>query len=1584
MQKRLAIVLSAICAGLIYDAAFADNRVQLAEKRLNADPYKSSEVLRELERQQNSFSEDEKRQFNWLRRRFGFFLEDVNTDNELDKPEICLRFNNAVLSEPLQNWASKVQIEPQGQNKLQYRGEELCFLGEYQKTYQIRINSDLTNQYGVKLNNQENREVATGNREPMLRFASNGNLLALNGSRNIGVETSNIDKVAVELWYLPREVLNNENLQQVLLSGRDRYDNLDFEKIGQKLYSGSFNTAQQESNTVKQHNIALSDLSKNGNLHAGFYAIKISNADGYQSDTQVFSLSNTALSAYRSKEGLWVEARNISNLQAVSNLPIKLYARSGALIGTANTDKNGIAKFSAAQIAGKDGNFASYLVADGGSEVLSYLSVEDGEFDLAEKGLAVEGKAANEGALPHWFWSERSTYRPGETINLLALVKNKDLSAINAPLWLQLERPSGNIVEQMAIKPVATGAYSYSYELPETAILGNWQIRLMLGEKGETIGVLPISVDTVMPLTFEAKGEAVGKLEAQKAGEYKLKTSWLYGGAASNIHIDGNYSFELRPADAFKNYAGWTIGRYDEKLEAESVAIDGIATDKNGQADLQVQASPFSSNPLQLNIRAQMRPEAGRELLFIQKEPIVRSEPYVALKANGDTVQVALLDDNGKEQGGNLKWQLFDVKYHGYWYRDYSGWHYKNDITKIPSGSGNVSVSGKAATVKINRKNPYDTQILEVTGQTPAVAGSVVIGNQPNGDIANPDAIRFSEDINQKEFKAGDTVKVRLLAPFDGKATVSLAQEGILETHNLEFRQGAADFSFKYKDGWERGIWLLANAYNSDQTGAHNRRAVGMLYVAGNADNKSLPVTAKLPKEIKPGEELDLEFALGGADKNAFINVAIVDEGLYRIGRKAFSSPLKGFYGKYLPGFEFFDSWGRVIREIGADKANLRQGAGGDEEFDIGMEDLIAIDMSEFVRFWSKPIPVEAGKARVKYRVPEHFNGKLRLMAAAFSADKVGALEEEIIVKAPVVAELRTPLYLSPEDSSNWLLRLANSSDKTQSVKVEIAANGAGKIDLPQKSFTENLNAGEEKNIKIPFTANAAGEVEITAKVEAAGETRNIKRKITVRNQTLPEREIRYEKIAANQEANISVAANAVLSVVAALPYSQEVLAENLDEYQYSCAEQLASRIYGNNFLLSGDSSKADKAVNLYNALLNRQTYDNGFAAWGSDDSSNLWLSAYVGEVLLSEKYRELINQDGSPQQRLAKYLREQVSSSSMPEDKQLAGIAYAHLVIAKSGEDARGALMRLTDALPDRLPLNADSVNFALAYAIYGDRDRSFEILKRIDATKSGADNGRSYASNTARDGELLTRLYEWQKAVPDKANSVNAWINGVSKRLSSKPKKYLSTNENAWLLRASEYTAKPQNLQFNGENKAKYLAKQAETVKVKNTRSEEQTILVSELKYPAATDKYSNGWTISRSFYRLKDGTEIQSPSFNLYDDIVVRITATPSYEFADAMLIYPLPAGVSANNLGELSESFKERNAWAKNLTNTVFAQTRDDRHIAVFDRKNEDGKIEYAFVIKAVNSGSWNAPGYRIEDMYQPENMAREPAYKTTIK
>ncbi|MBR1374460.1 MAG: hypothetical protein IJ566_00040 [Cardiobacteriaceae bacterium] len=1582
MQKRLAIVLSAICAGFIYDSAIADNRVQLAEKVLNADPYKSSEVLKDLERQQSSFSEDEKRQFNWLRQRFGFSLEDVKTDNELDKPEICLSFNTSVLSEPLQDWASKVQIEPQGISKLQYRGDELCFVGEYQKNYSIRIKSDLSNQYGVKLANSENREVATGNREPMLRFASNGNILALNGSRNIGVETSNIDKVSVELWYLPREVLNNENLQQVLLSGRDRYDNLEFEKIAQKLYSGSFNAKQETANTVKQHNIALSDLSKNGNLQAGFYAIKISNADGYQSDTQVFSLSNTALSAYRSKEGLWVEARNISNLQAVSNLPIKLYARSGALIGTVNTDKNGIAKFPAAQIAGKDGNFASYLVADGGKEALSYLSVENGEFDLAEKGLAVEGKATNDGALPHWFWSERSTYRPGETINLLALVKNKDLSAFNAPIWLQLERPSGKLVEQMTIKPVATGAYSYSYELPETAQIGNWGIRLMLGEKGEMIGYLPISVDTVMPLTFEAKGEAVGKLQAQKSGEYKLKTSWLYGGAASNIHIDGNYSFELRAADAFKNYAGWTIGRHDEKLEADSISIEGIATDKNGEANLQVQASPFSSNPLQLNIRAQMRPEAGRELLFIQKEPISRTEPYVALKANADTVQVALLDDNGKEQSGNLKWSLFDVKYHGYWYRDYSGWHYKSDITKIPASSGNVSVSGKAATIKIARKNPYDTQILEVTGQSPAVAGSVVVGNQPNGDVANPDAIRFSEDINQKEFKAGDTVKVRLLAPFDGKATVSLAQEGILETHNLEFRQGAADFSFKYKDGWERGIWLLANAYNSDQTGAHNRRAVGMLYVAGNADNKSLPVTAKLPKEIKPGDELDLEFAVSGADKNAFINVAIVDEGLYRIGRKAFSSPLKGFYGKYLPGFEFFDSWGRVIREIGADKANLRQGAGGDEEFDVGMEDLIAIDLSEFVRFWSKPVPVEGGKARVKYRVPEHFNGKLRLMAAAFSADKVGALEEEIIVKAPVVAELRTPLYLSPEDSSNWLLRLSNSSDKNQSVKVEIAATGAGKIDLPQNSFTENLNAGEEKSIKIPFTATAAGDVEIQAKVEAVGETRNIKRKLTIRNQTLPEREIRYEKIAANQEANISVAGNSVLSVVGALPYSQEVLAENLDEYQYSCAEQLTSRIYGNNFLLAGDNSKADKAVNLYNSLLNRQAYDNGFAAWGGD--GDLWLSAYVGELILSDKYRELINQDGSPQQRLVSYLREQVSSSSLPEDKQLAGVAYAHLVIAKSGEDARGALMRLTDALPDRLPLNADSVNFALAYAIYGDRDRSFDILKRIDATKSGADNGRSYASNTARDAELLTRLYEWQKVVPDKANSVNSWINGVSKRLSSKPKTYLSTNENAWLLRASEYTPKAQNLQFNGENKAKYLAKQAETVKVKNTRSEEQAVAVSELKYPAPTDKYSNGWTISRSFYRLKDGSEISSPNFNLYEDIVVRITATPSYEFGDAMLIYPLPAGVSANNLTDLPSRFIEGNTWAKNLTDAVFAQTRDDRHIAVFNRKNEDGKIEYAFLIKAVNSGFWNAPGYRIEDMYQPENMARDAAYKTTIK
>ncbi len=67
----------------------------------------------------------------------------------------------------------------------------------------------------------------------------------------------------------------------------------------------------------------------------------------------------------------------------------------------------------------------------------------------------------------------------------------------------------------------------------------------------------------------------------------------------------------------------------------------------------------------------------------------------------------------------------------------------------------------------------------------------------------------------------------------------------------------------------------------------------------------------------------------------------------------------------------------------------------------------------------------KGGTANIAIEIPD-FNGSLRLMAVAWSADKLGRADRMLIVRDPVVADLVLPRFLAPGDQIGAALNLDN------------------------------------------------------------------------------------------------------------------------------------------------------------------------------------------------------------------------------------------------------------------------------------------------------------------------------------------------------------------------------------------------------------------------------------------------------------------------------------------------------------------------------------------------------------------------------
>ena len=57
----------------------------------------------------------------------------------------------------------------------------------------------------------------------------------------------------------------------------------------------------------------------------------------------------------------------------------------------------------------------------------------------------------------------------------------------------------------------------------------------------------------------------------------------------------------------------------------------------------------------------------------------------------------------------------------------------------------------------------------------------------------------------------------------------------------------------------------------------------------------------------------------------------------------------------------------------------------------------------------------DGGKGNVTLDIPD-FNGELRLMAVAYTINKLGHAEQPLTVRDPVVAEVVLPRFLAPGD----------------------------------------------------------------------------------------------------------------------------------------------------------------------------------------------------------------------------------------------------------------------------------------------------------------------------------------------------------------------------------------------------------------------------------------------------------------------------------------------------------------------------------------------------------------------------------------
>lgn len=1572
----------------------------------------------------------------YLQRSYGFYLKNINVNNEQEQPEICLNFSRRVRPEPAQQWQGLVKVTPQVKGQWGYRGDSLCFNGQWKTRYQITVAAKLQSDNRLHLNKTLNEVANSGLRAPMLRFTTTGSVLNADAHRYLGIASANIDKVTVTLWQIPANNLSNSRIQDVISAPQEISSwrlNSTLTREGEKLATASFAVGDYAINDSVINNVFFADLLGKKPMDAGIYVVTIADADNPDSASAqlAFALSNTGLSAYQTNQGLWVESRNLSTTAPVINQMLTLYAKNNRILGTASTDDKGIAHFAKPLIIGEDGLQPSHIISESDG-FFAYLSLQNTPIDLSDKGLA---GTVNTAPLQSWIWSDRGIYRPNDTAHLMWLLKTAKGEAVtDVPVWLELLRPDGKVFLDKIIKATDSGAYRFEHYFTNSSRQGDWRVRLSMGKNGVLIAEKTLPVAALIAQQIEvAITPPKAPITANKPVKLTVQADWLYGAPASDLPAAVSYSISNAKLSA-RQWQDWQIGLHDEQIFSQQRHSEQQTTDAKGssQFELDISQLPNATQPLQLTATASVNEPSGQQVHAKYQQLITRQLPYLALQAKAkEPLKVALLNQHGKLLAGQVHWQRYRVNVDYYWYKKNGYWQYQHNETRQLVDEGNLSLNtDKPGELDL----PIDDGrwvIVVSAKQAPAlVAASLPLeygyGRQSASGSA-PDRISITAD--KPRYRDGETVTLHLQAPFDGKAAVKLASDNhIIDNRLLTFKKGQATLKLTWDSAWDQGLWLLANAWNKNQQNAYNRRAVGLHWLGGDLSPYTLDITMDLPKTTVPESTLTIPLHIDkmqlADDQQTWVQVAAVDEGLYRLAKASFSNPLETFFAQQQLNLNFFDVWGAIIRQVEGRRAALRSGAGGDESDSLSaLQALPQLDL-QLVTFWSQPIAFDSqGNAKVTIDLPQ-FNGQLRIMAAAWNNNQLGAVEQSLAVKAPLVSTLYTPAYLSVGDQSQLRLRLHNTTAKPMTINAAVTAKGVSITEqnkqnqnkqtvqlAPEQSvwLTRDFQVTDSHSSQAQFQVNLSGDQQLT-----------LKRTADIRPDALPLKTQTLTTLAANSQQTLGTAQGGrlferQLLIANHLPFDPQSVLEQLAVYPYGCTEQITGKAWNNLLLpeiirryglLQKIGEDADQRESRLFAtqtqLANQQNSDGGFSLWGYGESE-VWLSAYVGQFLLDAQQQQQLS-NTQTLNRVLGYLRQIIMTDSDTQNAR----AYAHYVLAKAGANVQGATIRFAENLlsqdKTKITLSTATSHTVSALVQHGELTLATRLLQQ--AVQQGIDDNiryHDYGGRLRDSAQSLAILYELQQQL-QLLNLQNNLTGNTNKaidllwlplRRALSQQSYYSTQDMHWLAALSAImpnSHQPATIMLNG--KALTIAGQQRITLTANAKSattlanhgkQAVYVTVTDWVIPPADQVIENSYKITL-LYEDDNGQPVNITRLKANQHVWAIATIERLHkgdESADIMFNYPLGAGLQVMT-AEINENSKGKRPWYNSLKTPRFSENRDDRHLAAFYLNPQEKSFTHAFMLRAARQGIWHAPAYSVEDMYLPQHRAVYPAPIVQIK
>lgn len=1502
--------------------------------------------------------------------------------------------------------------------------------------YTIKIDWHLNSAMGNNLAADIKEEITTRSVTPSVTFASTGHFLPLDLHTGLPVTTLNIPEVDINFHRIKSSNVTYalQHLGEQQLHGH--YTLKYVADYGTLIHSGRYQLPA-EANKRRTFNIPLGNVSALN--EPGLYVATMEQPGTYKSETQAtyFMVTDLGIHVRRYKQQLEVFVNSLKTATAVQGASVELLNQQGNRLIKHTSSEEGRVSFRS-QLGE-----ARYLIASF-QDSYSIVPLQQAALDLSDFDLGKRPYQAQE----LFIYSERDLYRPGDTVNFSALLRNFDGKKVRSkPLKANIKQANGQSVKNISWRSNSQGYYEYTYKLADNAQVGNWSLEVA-GVDSKKV-TYEFKVEEFLPerlkLTFNPNKTTSQVFDTKQTVKIPVLGEYLYGAPAAGNRFDARIKVGLL-RHPFEEYKDFYFGSEKETQWNQNFEKEHLKTDVEGKLTLDIPSTwKETKSPLAVSVFGSLYETGGRPISRRHIAKVLPSKGLIGIRpgfkdyapANAKALfEIIKTDKTGKKLSAeNLDVVLVREDRQYFWeYSSYEGWHYSHTEKEFVELSTALKITADA-TGKIELPVDYGHYRLEIkdtdTGYTSTFkfnAGQDWYawwrGAQNSGQAARPDKVTLALD--KAFYKAGDTAKLTLVPPVAGESIIIIEADRPLWSQRIHIPKQGLTIDIPVQSNWNRHDIYISVVHiqpaNNDEK-ITPTRSFGLLHLPLDREDKKLQVSIDTPEKWLPNQKVKVAIDIqnNNSDKT-WLTLAAVDVGILNITDYATPEPHRFFFEPRRYQVDSLDIYNRLIELNNNKSAKLR--FGGDTG-DISRGGKQAKSEVQIVSLFSGLVEVKDGKAMVDLELPD-FNGRLRLMAIAFSEDSVGSGEQEIIVAAPLVTQLSMPRFVAMGDNSTLALDLNNLSGAEAELEVTLSTTGPVKLE----SQVQKIKLADKTmtTLRYPFSVGHNDQQSKISLQVTGIENYAIQRewKLNTRSPYPAITQSIQKVLKPGESLNLAKqdvenyfpeSLQGALNVSNVIDLNLRNQMDYLLRYPYGCLEQSTSStypwIYASDDILAKmdlkNTTGKTQAQNIQHGLdriTKKHKRNGGFGLWSRDDKyEQHWLTAYVGDFLTDAR-QQGFQVDNTLYDNTMKRLKEYLRSSSSysvrwsqhPEHYRFAYRAYAGYVLSRHSKASLGHLRKLSDQQSDSrsfLPL----IHLGLALHNQGDSKSANKVLdKALNMPKREKSYLGDYGSEIRDMAQAIHLLTRHKQRADD--------VLSLSVKLAAQLKKrtYLSTQERNSLFLAGialelgkqkswqadlTFAQAKQAIQSAGSQSRLIQGQDlSQGLMLTNTS---QDVLYSTLNYsgygslpPEETD--TRGLRIERKYY-TQEGKSLDPSKLQVGDMIMVSLRIISETRMPDLLVVDLLPAGLELENqnlkhaakLGEIKIDGNTITHWV-DRTNIVHQEYRDDRYVAAINIGWE--KEVYAFYLaRAVTPGEYKVPAPYAEDMYAPETYAVGKTLKT---